>query len=76
MKVTVGLAGSGYTDKFGKFHADTATIFLEQGTRDTENMHEGNYMAVAVAVARRRLQTQVFPIDVEKPKWLPPKKKA
>lgn len=83
MKVTVGLVGHGtYTRMFvgtsedgtqnyeNKFIADTATIYLDRG-KDTENMHEGNYVAVALAVARKRLHTDVFPVSIEKPDWLP-----
>lgn len=75
MKVHVGLVHSGVVDKHGKFHADTVRIWLEHGTRDTENMHKGNYTSVALAVARRKLQTDVFPIDIEAPEWLPERTK-
>jgi hypothetical protein len=80
MKVTVGLVGHGTMSQVrsaddpkvleDKFIADTCTIYLDRG-KDTENMHEGNYVAVALAVARKRLQTEVFPVSIEKPDWLP-----
>lgn len=83
MRVQVGLVGIGcmvfrdaVDEADGKhymkqvFQADTCTIYLDRG-KDTGNMHEGNYVAVALAVARKRLQTDVFPVDIEKPDWLP-----
>lgn len=80
MKVKVGLVGHGVmttvpseenpNNYVEKFIADTCTIYLDRG-KDTENMHEGNYVAVALAVARKRLQTEVFPVSIEKPDWLP-----
>ncbi len=86
MKVKVGLVGIGQevTRKEvieGKlvektvFECDTATIYLDPLNDTTlENMHEGNYISVALAVARRRLgDTPVFPIDIEKSKYLKPK---
>ena len=84
MKVTVGLVGHGvmseeYVDdadgkpvKRSVFHAGTATIYIDRG-KDTLNMHEGNYVSVALAIARKRLQTEVFPVWIEKPDWLPPR---
>lgn len=86
MSVTVGLINSGYISSTdGKFHADTVTIYLEREERrkdgrwvvskDTENMHDKNFEAVALAVARKRLNyADVFPIEVSKPEWLPTKK--
>lgn len=81
MKVKVGLVGHGVMTQVrgeepphrleDKFIADTATILLERDTRDTENMHKGNFKSVALAVARRKLQCDVFPIDIEEPDWLP-----
>lgn len=84
MKVKVGLVGigtmsthkvtnavTGVVEEREVFHADTVTIWLEQGTRDTENMHKGNFKSVALAVARRKLQADVFPIEIEEPDWLP-----
>ena len=89
MKVQVGLVGHGVMSKVrdnddptklvDKFIADTVTIYLDgpdasgKPNKDTENMHEGNYVAVALAIARKRLQTEVFPVNIEKPKWLPKK---
>lgn len=83
MKVKVGLVGHGVMTTVRnadgkleqKFVADTATIWLEQGTNDTENMHKGNFKSVALAVARRRLKTDVFPVEIEEPEWLPERAK-
>ena len=84
MKVTVGLVGHGVMStvdaeddagnpvKRNVFHADTATIYIDQG-KDTLNMHEGNYVSVALAIARKKLQTDVFPVGIEKPNWMPPR---
>lgn len=79
MKVQVGLVGHGTHTRMlagtsadgtqnyeNKFIADTCTIYLDRG-KDTENMCEGNYVAVALAIARKRLQTEVFPVSIEKP---------
>jgi hypothetical protein len=85
MKVKVGLVGHGVMSSVmgengkpvEKFIADTVTIYLDgpdangKPNAETENMHEGNYIAVALAIARKRLQTEVFPVDIEKAKWLP-----
>lgn len=87
MKVKVGLVGHGVmttvpseenpNNYVEKFIADTCTIYLDgpdakgKPNKDTENMHEGNYVAVALAVARKRLQVEVFPVSIEKPEWLP-----
>ena len=85
MKVTVGLIGHGVmshvwdSDKgavVDKFIADTVTIWLErfgEKGKDTENMHEGNFKAVALAIARKRLGAEVFPVQIDMPKWMPKK---
>ena len=79
MEVKVGLVSHGVMttvkDDDGndvqKFIAATVTIWLERDTRDTENMHKDNFKSGALAVARRKLGCDVFPIEIEEPKWLP-----
>lgn len=64
MKVKVGIVG---------VNAVSITLILAENTRDTANMHTGNYQAVALAVAKRRLDCAVFPIEIDRPAWLPEK---
>lgn len=62
MKVKVGLIGTKNV---------TVTLYLDEGSEDTKNMHKGNYSKVALAVARRKLDCNVYPLEIAAPGWLP-----
>ena len=78
-RVYTGTSPDGTANYDNKFIADTVTIYIDEKdengkpTKDVENMHERNYIAVALAIARKRLQCDVFPVDIEKPRDLPKK---
>lgn len=65
MKVQVGIVGMKDT---------TVTMYLYAGDSEVQNMTKKNWKAVALAIVRRKLHVQVFPIDIAHPEWDLPEK--